>query len=263
MGTLHSQAEDGNGERWQGYIKAMRGSVVMELIRHNPFAYVLATVIAHRARWRESSFNPNNLSIGEALLGDWKECGMSEQNYRTAKSQLEKWGIATFRPTNKGTIGKLTDTRLFDVLNTDGNDPANREPTGSQRAGNEQVTTNEEGKKRIEKERGAAPQTSRITLIPTEAEVVAQGQIIGLDEVTCRQWFKDRQAEGWCDRNGVDIGNWKAWLTRFRDMCRNRPGQGVTESHGKAKRCAAEAAPPTAATRKPRFITGQIDPTQI
>lgn len=140
--TAGLAASDETEARWAGYVRASRGEVPLELIRLNPFAYILATVIAHRARWNESAFNPEKLALGEALLGDWKACGMTEQNYRTAKLQLERWNFATFRPTNKGTVGKLTDTRLYDVLNAAANDPDNRQATGSQRAGNERVTTN-------------------------------------------------------------------------------------------------------------------------
>jgi hypothetical protein len=71
---------------------------------------------------------------------------MSEQQYRTAKKKLEKWGYATFKRTNKGTTAKLTDTRLFDVLNLSANGQANRRITTKQRVDNGQPTTNEERK---------------------------------------------------------------------------------------------------------------------
>ena len=84
------------------------------------------------------------VKIAEALLGDYSACGMTEQQYRTAKSQLEKWNFATFKSTNKGTIGKLTDTRLFSTSEATGNGQNNMHPTGKQRAANGQPTTNEE-----------------------------------------------------------------------------------------------------------------------
>ena len=130
-------------DKGPGYVKMTRDEAGDELIAANPLAFILATVIARRARWSDG-FNRHNLSPGEALIGDWRDFGMSEQQYRTAKAQLDKWNFATFKPTNKGTIAKLTDTRLFDVLassrNGQGNTPATTEPPPA----NNPATTNEE-----------------------------------------------------------------------------------------------------------------------
>jgi len=69
---------------------------------------------------------------------------MSEQQYRTAKAQLEKWGFATFKATNKGTIGQLTDTRLFAIFPFSSHEHAHRRATTSQRAANDRPTTNKD-----------------------------------------------------------------------------------------------------------------------
>jgi hypothetical protein len=97
-----------------GYFEATRSDDALELIHANPLAFTLAYIIAARANWRDG-FNRHNLKFGEAFLGDYKTCGMSERNYRTAKAQLAAWNFATFTPTNKGTIARLTDTRLFKI----------------------------------------------------------------------------------------------------------------------------------------------------
>jgi hypothetical protein len=97
-----------------GYVEATRSDDALELVQANPLAFALAYIIARRAVWREG-FNRHNLKFGEAFLGDYKTCGMSERNYRTAKAQLAKWNFATFKATNKGTIARLTDTRLFKI----------------------------------------------------------------------------------------------------------------------------------------------------
>lgn len=112
-----------------GWIKMMRSPELMELIGTAPLAFTLAAVIAWRARFKPGVNLMNGLCRGEAFLGDYKACGMTEQQYRTAKKQLEKWGFATFKATNKGTTAKLMDTRLFDVLNVTGNGQASRRPT--------------------------------------------------------------------------------------------------------------------------------------
>lgn len=111
-----------------GFVKMMRDPAGDELIESNPFAWILASVIARRARW-SNGFNAHSLKPGEAFIGDHKRCGMSEQQYRTAKRQLEKAHFATFRATNRGTIAKLTDTRLFDVLSLSVNEQSNEQVT--------------------------------------------------------------------------------------------------------------------------------------
>jgi hypothetical protein len=122
------------------WFKSFRHPDVDELKKLNPLAFVLADTIARRAQWK-SGFNKFNLQPGEALIGDHDEIGLSEQQYRTAKNQLAKFHFATFRTTNRGTIAKLCDTRLFDPLNTTSqrteqraaNVPANDQPTTGQR----------------------------------------------------------------------------------------------------------------------------------
>jgi hypothetical protein len=128
-----------------GWFKATRNPEALELIAANPNAFVLAYVIAARGRWT-GMFNPHGLTLGEALIGDFKKCGMSEQQYRTAKQQLEKWKFATFRPTTHGTVAKLTDTRLFDIFPGHDNGQDNGRATDAQRTPNGRPTTNKEHK---------------------------------------------------------------------------------------------------------------------
>ena len=100
--------------RASGYFEATRSEDALELLRANPLALALAYYIAARANWR-GGFNRRGLKFGEAFLGDFENYGMSERNYRTAKMQLAKWNFATFKATNRGTIAKLTDARLFKI----------------------------------------------------------------------------------------------------------------------------------------------------
>jgi hypothetical protein len=113
------------------WLKMMRTLDVDELIEAAPLAFVLATVIARRARFKPGFNAITGLVQGEAFLGDNEKYGMSLQQYRTAKKQLAKWGFATFTATSKGTTAKLTDTRLFDVLNMTANKQANKRPTNA------------------------------------------------------------------------------------------------------------------------------------
>lgn len=135
----------------------MRNRDADELIRLNPNAYMLARFIAARARYQDG-FNADGLALGEAMLGDYRSYGMSEREYRTAKSQLEQYGFATFRTTNRGTIGKLKDTRLFDPLNISNDGQNDGQPTDKRRTSDGQATTNnkvkKEKKERREEDRG-------------------------------------------------------------------------------------------------------------
>lgn len=134
-----------------GWFKAMRNPEAMELLARNPNALVLAYVIAFRAQY-SSGFNRHHLKPGEALLGDFKNYRMTEQNYRTAKKELEQGGFATFRVTPNGTIGRLINTRLFSVLPSACNGQSNRRVTDGQRAANGRPTTTKITKK-VKKEK--------------------------------------------------------------------------------------------------------------
>lgn len=138
-----------------GWVKLMRTEKVEQLLKY-PYAWTLLSQIALRGRWNNEALNPYNLELGEALVGDYLTGGMSEQQYRTAKKQLTKFKIATFKPTNRGTIAKLIDESIYDINLNAGNGQHNRQATdnltGSQRTPNGQPTTNQEEKKKRTKE---------------------------------------------------------------------------------------------------------------
>lgn len=128
----------------KSFIIQQRSKIVDELMK-KPFAFLLLTQIARRAK-RTTDFTVNNLEIGECFVGDYKSIGATEQQYRTAKANIQKWGFATFKATNRGTIAKLTDTRVYDINEYLYNEPDNRQTTNKQRTNNEpdnrQTTTN-------------------------------------------------------------------------------------------------------------------------
>ena len=126
-----------------GYIKFMRSQETVELVRR-PHEFTLLALIAMRAR-RTCSFSTTNLEPGEALIGDCQSCGMTEQQYRTAKRNLEKWGFITTRSTNRGTIAKLENSGVFDINLQEGNEQPNEQSTDSQRTVNDQPTTKKNG----------------------------------------------------------------------------------------------------------------------
>jgi hypothetical protein len=129
----------------KSWFKAVRSADALELIRANPNAYTLAAVIAYRARYRKG-FDADGLGLGDAMLGDYENCGMTRQQHRTALAQLVKWKFATAKATNKGTIARLIDTRLFEIIPLEDNHQSNHRPTTEQPTANHQATTNIEHK---------------------------------------------------------------------------------------------------------------------
>lgn len=144
-----------------GWFRAMRNPEALELIKRSKNAFLLAYIIASRSRWTDT-FNADNLRLGEAFLGDHENYGMSEQEYRTAKTQLEKSGFATFEGTSKGTVAKLTDARLFSISRPEHNDQNNGRVTDGQRSANDQPTTNKKDKKEEEPKEGGESQPPMI-----------------------------------------------------------------------------------------------------
>jgi len=109
------------------------------LLRRYHNAFVLLTVIAQRAR-RTRPDSIIELNVGEALVGDHATYGMSQQEYRTAKKQLQKFKLATFKATTHGTVATLSNTRVYDINADEDNEQPNSEVTGKQQAPNKQVT---------------------------------------------------------------------------------------------------------------------------
>jgi hypothetical protein len=123
-----------------GFVKLRRGEATWELLEdHN--AFVLLTVIALRAR-RTHSFNRHGLQIGQALIGDYEAYGLTEKQYRLAKARLERYGLAGFKATNRGTIATLLGREIFDINEDDagraeGKLPTTKGPTMGGRAADE------------------------------------------------------------------------------------------------------------------------------
>lgn len=113
------------------YFKIMRADITRELMR-DANAFTLLALIAFRAK-RTNGLSVHNLQPGEALIGDFENCGLTEQKYRSAKNRLRSYGLATFKSTNKGTIARLVNTNVFDVNITEANEQSNIPATDKQR----------------------------------------------------------------------------------------------------------------------------------
>lgn len=135
--------------RSRSFIKMIRSNVTLELIKNYHREFLLLTLIAYRAK-RTPGFSPLELEPGEALIGDHESCGLTQRQYRTAKKKLEKWGFATFKATNKGTIAKIINTDVYDI-NCDAIDnQIDNQPTSKRQASDKQATTNKKVKERKE-----------------------------------------------------------------------------------------------------------------
>ena len=141
----------------KGFIKLKRSDATWELLQ-DPKAFVLLTLIALRAK-RTGDFNIYQLKIGQALIGDYKACGLTRKEYRNAKGRLKRHGLADFRATNKGTIATLLDNSIYDI-NEEVSGPAKGNHTTNQgpAEGDQEATNKNEKKgKNEKKERIHAP----------------------------------------------------------------------------------------------------------
>lgn len=128
------------------FIKAIR-SETASFLDFNPNANHLLNVIARRARRTECKLN--NLSIGECFVG-FKSVGLTEQQYRTAKKQLQKIELVSFRVARKltggvtsgVTVAKLLNSRVYDINIDEGNATV----TPNQRQPNANLTSNKNDK---------------------------------------------------------------------------------------------------------------------
>lgn len=128
------------------FIKAIRGEDA-SFLDLAPNANHLLNVIARRSRRTKCSLN--NLDIGESFIS-YKSVGLTEQQYRTAKKQLEKWAFVEFRIARKVTggvtsgvtVARLIDSRVYDINAEEGNATV----TPTQRQPNANPTSNKECK---------------------------------------------------------------------------------------------------------------------
>lgn len=130
-----------------GFIKMQRSHFTIELLKHDAEFRLLAFIALRVDR-----------NTGEAFIGKddvLYHLRMSEQRYRTAKANLQKWGWVTTKGTNKGTVIKIINSDIFDVNLENSNAQDVEQPTRHQHASNAQNPPNkkkEVKEKRREKE---------------------------------------------------------------------------------------------------------------
>jgi hypothetical protein len=133
-----------------GFVKAMRSDEAA-FLDSNPLANHVLNVIARRAR--RSPCLLTGLQIGECFVGH-KGLGLSEQQYRTVKKNLQKWGFVEFkkagRVTDRGTVAKLLNSDVYDINEVDPNGTA----TEDQRKDNGRPTEGQRQTKNVISEEG-------------------------------------------------------------------------------------------------------------
>ncbi len=97
-----------------GFVKLQRGEMVEWLLTHDIKAFALLARIALRARF-SSNPGPMGLAYGQALIGDWKSCSLTQKEYRCAKARLAAHGLVGFKGRAKGTVATLLDSRVFSL----------------------------------------------------------------------------------------------------------------------------------------------------
>jgi len=154
-----------------GWFRAVRGNEGLELVAMNPCAFSLLYVIAHRANWR-GTFNRAGAGPMQALIGDYKTCGMTQRQYRTAKAQLAKHRFATFKPTSRGTVATLSDTRVFDISGKPSDTLGDRQASGLRPPAVARQTTN---KDREELQKGKKERTLSRAFSPSQKTNYSKG----------------------------------------------------------------------------------------
>jgi hypothetical protein len=142
--TLNETTDQDKQSR--GWFRAVRSDAAMELLGANKNAFLLLYLIAYRAQWKRG-FNRFNLEPGQALIGDHETIGLSAREYRTAKSNLQKWQFATFKTTNRGTLATLTSTSIFSILGDAYDKQNDSQATSDRQMTDNQATTTKKVKK--------------------------------------------------------------------------------------------------------------------
>ena len=142
-----------------GFIKLMRSDATRELLRDGP-AFQLLTQIALRAK-RTNDFNIHGLQIGQALIGDYASCGLTRRKYRTAMAHLERYGLARFQATHKGTIATLLDITIYDINEEQASQRSDQRPANKRPTEGHQAATNKNEKKEKKEKKGPPLCSSR------------------------------------------------------------------------------------------------------
>ena len=115
MKKKHTKKSESALDLGNGWIKAKRNyDQAQALMSKSRNASCLLYLIALRA-WRGPGINQHGCGVGEGFVGDYEKWGFTQKEYRVAKTNLEQFGFASFRATNRGTIARLLTADIFDI----------------------------------------------------------------------------------------------------------------------------------------------------
>lgn len=102
------------------FVGLHRGEQTNLLQKNHPAAFLLFCLIARRARYTEEPCQLTGLRFGEALIGDWKEAGLTtRKSYRCALDRLKALRLCGFRRATtgarRGTVAILLPQGIFSI----------------------------------------------------------------------------------------------------------------------------------------------------
>lgn len=133
------------------FLQLRKSKEVEEFVSKETVAFKLLTIIALRAR-RTSDVSISGLEKCEAFVGDFYNHGLTREQYRYNLQKLKKLGFITIKTTNKGTIVKIVDKRIYDI-NEEQDNQQNHKRTTNRLPSNNHQTTNEQPLIRRKEER--------------------------------------------------------------------------------------------------------------
>lgn len=208
------------------WVKYMRSDQTKELLQE-PLAFTLLSLIANRAR-RTDAFNKYGLTVGQALIGDFKAIGMTRQQYRTALSKLVKWHFVTTKATTKGTIVTIIDKTVYDINFSDSNQQTNQTATNKQPSSNQRATTNKNVKKDNNDKNEKKKRGNFVP--PTVIEVLEYSKEINYP-LNADAFINSYAQKGWM----VGKNKMKCWKSAVRNWKSNGWGKTDTPAGNKTK----------------------------
>lgn len=162
-----------SGFRNGNFVGLHRGEEADFLQRNHPAAFLLLCLIARRARYTEEPCPMTGLRYGEALIGDWKEAGLtSEKSYRCAKIRLNEGQLCAFRRARigarRGTVATLLPQGIFSISKTGGASEGAGKGRGGDGAGTGRQTTKEPRNHETMRERESAASQEPTPVGPPE-----------------------------------------------------------------------------------------------
>jgi len=176
------------------FIKLIDSTALDELVRTSLDAFGLLTLIAKRACRK----------TGQAKIGDYKACNLTERRYRSAKERLARDGQATFKATNRGTIATLLKSDIYEINKIESDEPAASQP----RASREPATTNKNKEVRIKNKKD-----TEVSLVSESGGL--NGQVLKKDILIW--WNEIAESNGLCKIRAITADRWQKFKARNRE----------------------------------------------